>query len=46
MHTPEPRAVSKERWGESPCAEDDAKRIVACINYCAGLTNEELEKGR
>jgi hypothetical protein len=22
----------------------NAKRIVACINFCAGLTNEELEK--
>lgn len=25
--------------------EEDAKRIVACINACEGLTNEQLESG-
>ena len=26
--------------------EEDAKRIVACVNYCAGMTDEELQEGR
>lgn len=25
--------------------EANAKRIVACVNACAGITNEALEKG-
>ena len=24
----------------------NAKRIVACVNYCAGMTDEELQEGR
>lgn len=28
-----------------PVAEANAARIVACVNACAGLSNEELERG-
>ena len=27
----------------NPSAEKDASRIVACVNACAGISNEELE---
>lgn len=26
-------------------SSEDAKRIAACVNACAGITNEALEKG-
>lgn len=25
--------------------EEDARRIVACVNFCAGSTTEDLEQG-
>lgn len=38
-------------WACSCCDHVNARpvdmiRIVLCVNYCAGLSNEELEKGR
>ena len=27
-------------------SEQDSKRVVACVNACAGLTNEQLESGK
>ena len=36
--------VSRERRGFDGCAED-ARRIVACVNACAGMMTEDLEEG-
>ncbi len=31
-----------DQMGNGPEAEANARRIVACVNGCAGVTNEEL----
>ncbi len=38
-------AVARCRWDNGDQGEEDAKRIVACVNACKGLTNEVLEAG-
>ena len=54
-HTPEPWAIINSRItsGQRVVAEtkeganyENAQRIVACVNFCAGATNEELERWR
>lgn len=32
-------------WLSEPEQEANAARIVACVNYCKGTSNEELESG-
>jgi len=44
--TPEPQTdddliLFSSEWLN--CSEDDMKRIVACVSYCAGLPTETLE---
>ena len=43
-----PRVITSEFESEDIARatyEEDALRIVACVNACAGITNEALEKG-
>jgi hypothetical protein len=35
---------SEDYWEKDGC-QANAARIVACVNYCKGATNEELEAG-
>lgn len=37
------RGVSHAQWSHN-CSPEDARRIVACVNACAGVPNEVLEK--
>jgi hypothetical protein len=33
---------SNDYWGKDVC-KDNAARIVACVNFCANIPNEQLE---
>ena len=39
---PEPIGGRKDKHGRSPYQTANASRIVACVNGCAGLTEEEI----
>ena len=45
-HTPEPWPPRDPRWGpEARLSWDDYDRARACVNACAGIPTEHLERG-
>ena len=52
-HTPEPWSLGEDNDGwyvekdglqiAHGLTEEDARRIVACVNACAGMTNEQID---
>ena len=35
---------SNDGWEPTSLEPDDLQRIVACVNFCAGIPTEDLEK--